>query len=204
MPACLNLHQRSWKLVSHAFPQLKSKQVGKKKVATSWKSRFCPNLRTSSTIKPLDLASWVRKFLLLRPIFLSTRYSLTSLNFTSPLPGTPASAGLGLFLTWGTIEVWNISLGVIFPEYIYTRGNLLFNGCCVQLHPHPGVEKKNCFGLAPIVYVTFVDVFFWFFFIFQYVCRLEQGWLELAQNGLGGTGSGNRCWGFGVYQKPTC
>lgn len=45
--------------------------------------------------------------------------------------------------------------------------------------------KKNCFGLAPIVYVTFVDVFFCFFFIFQYVCRLEQGWLELAQNGLG-------------------
>lgn len=160
-------------------------------MATSWKSRFCPNLRTSSTIKPLDLASWVRKFLLLRPIFLSTRYSLTSLNFTSPLPGTPASAGLGLFLTWGTIEVWNISLGVIFPEYIYTRGNLLFNGCCVQLHPHPGVEKK-LFWSCPDCLRHICRCVFLFFFYFPVCVSVRAGLVRVGTKWVGGNWLGQQ------------
>lgn len=71
--------------------------------------KLFPNLRASSTIKPFDLASWVRKLLLLRPIFLSTRYSLTSSNFTSSRPGPAGSSGLDLFLTRGARVLWDIS-----------------------------------------------------------------------------------------------
>lgn len=72
-------------------------------------SFFFPNLRTFSTMKPLDVASWVRKLLLLRPIFLSTRKTRTSSNFTSLHLETPASAGLDLFLARGATADWNIS-----------------------------------------------------------------------------------------------
>ncbi len=99
------------------------------------------NLRTSSTIKPFDLASWVRKLLLLRPIFLSTRYSLTSSNFTSSRLGTLASAGLDLFLARGTIGVWNISFEASYSKYFCTSRNFCFSelfSCCVTLNFHPG------------------------------------------------------------------
>lgn len=79
---------------------------------TKWQA-FFSNLRTSSTIKPFDLASWVRKLLLLRPIFLSTRYSLTSSNFTPSRPETVASAGLDLFLARGTTGARNISFEAV-------------------------------------------------------------------------------------------
>lgn len=83
------------------------------------KCKLFPHLRTSSTRKPFDLASWVRKLLLLRPIFLSTRYSLTSSNFTSSCPAAAASAGLRLFLTRGTIGVWNMSFEESYPNYLW-------------------------------------------------------------------------------------
>lgn len=50
--------------------------------------------------------------------------------------------------------------------------------------PQLGGHEKNCFGIALIVYVTVVGcVFFFylFYFIFQYLCQLEQGGLSLAK-----------------------
>lgn len=61
-------------------------------------------------MKPFDLARWVRKLLLLLPIFLSTRYSLTSSNFTASRLASLACPGLDLFLTRGAIGAWNISV----------------------------------------------------------------------------------------------
>lgn len=74
------------------------------------KMRMHSNLRTSSTIKPFDRASWVRKLLLLLPIFLSTRNILTSSNFASAHLETLASFGLDLFLSRGRpTGMWSIS-----------------------------------------------------------------------------------------------
>ncbi len=55
---------------------------------------FCVTyLRASSTQKPFDLARVDRKVLLLFPILLSTRYRVTSLNFTSSRPPAKATSG---------------------------------------------------------------------------------------------------------------
>ena len=67
-------------------------------------------------MKPFERASWLRKLLRLWPIFISTRYSLTSLNFTSARPGPATSSSsfscfpdLGLFLVRGRMGVWNMA-----------------------------------------------------------------------------------------------
>lgn len=84
----------------------------------------------SSTIKPFDLASWVRKLLLLQPIFLSTRNILTSWNLASSRLEKPAS-GFDLFFGRGATGAWDIS-----SENSWTSGNSycydLFICCCVQ------------------------------------------------------------------------
>lgn len=110
---------------------------------TKWQA--LSNLRTSSTIKPFDLASWVRKLLLLLPIFLSTRYSLTSSNFTSSRLATPASTGLDLFLTRGTTGAWNITFEMHYLKYFGTSRNFCFceRFSVVVLHLTGGQQDKH-------------------------------------------------------------
>lgn len=96
----------------------------------------------SSTIKPFDLASWVRKLLLLRPIFLSNRNILTSWNFASSRLEKSASSGFDLLFRRGTTLAWSIS-----SEMSFTSGN----SCCYLFYI---VLCSFCRGITPTLVVA--------------------------------------------------